>query len=262
MRLFDSHAHLNLPEFDDDRDEARARARVAGVTRMVNVGIDLASSRMAREMAAEHEGLYAAAAIHPNSVDEAGPDGFARLEEMVREGGFVAVGETGLDYYREYSDRGAQRQAFRDHLRLAGESGLPVVIHCREAHEDCRRILAEEAGRRDLEGRIVMHCFGGTPEDARAYLELGAYVSFSGTVTFKNAHENRAAAKVVPLDRTLIETDCPYLAPQPRRGKKNEPAYVVFTAEEIARIHGVSLDQAAEATTANACRVFGIEEEE
>jgi TatD DNase family protein len=259
MHLFDSHAHLNLPEFDDDREEARERARQAGVTRMVNVGIDLSSSRTAREMAAGDADLYATAAIHPNYVAEAGPEGFAEVAAMVREGGFVAVGETGLDYYRAHSPHDMQRTAFRDHLRLAAEADLPVVIHCREAHEDCRRILAEEAERRDLRGRLVLHCFGGTPDDARAYLDLGAWISFSGTVTFRNADANREAARVVPLERTLIETDCPYLAPQPRRGQKNEPAFLVFTAEEIARLHGVSLAEAARVTTENTCAAFGIE---
>jgi len=262
MRLFDSHAHLNLPEYEDDRAAVLSRARTAGVTRMVNVGIDPCSSRLARDLAVADPGLYAAAAVHPNYTKECGDEGFAEIETMLAEGGFVAVGETGLDYYREHSPFDLQREFFRRHLALAGDVGLPAIIHCRDAEEDCLRLLREEAERRDLDGRIVMHCFGGSAASARDFVELGAYVSFAGVVTFKNAHGAREAAAAVPLARTLIETDCPFLAPQPRRGKRNEPSYVVWVAEEIARVHGVSVADAARITTGNTCRLFGIEESE
>jgi TatD DNase family protein len=255
MRFFDSHAHLNLREFDDDRASVVKRARAAGVTRMVNVGIDLETGRLAREIAREHDGLYASAAVHPNYVAEAGEPGFAEVSAMLGEGGFVAVGETGLDYP-------AQREAFRAHLRLAEELGLATIVHCRDAEADCLTILREEAGRRDLDGKVVMHCFGGNAEEAAQFVAVGAFVSFAGVVTFKNAHGAREAAAAVPLSRTLIETDCPFLAPQPRRGKRNEPSYVVWVAEEIARIHDVKVAEVARVTTANACRLFGIEEEE
>lgn len=258
MRFFDSHAHLNIPEFDADRREALARARAAGVTGMVNVGIDAASSRVARDLAREEEGLYAAAALHPNSVAAGGEAELAEIEALVREGGFVAVGETGLDYYRDRTPREVQQAGFRRHLKLAEEADLPVVIHCRDAQEDCLAILREEAERRDLARRFVMHCFGGNAEEAAAFVELGGYVSFSGVVTFPNAQATRDAAAVVPLHRTMVETDCPFLAPQPRRGKRNEPAYVVFVAEEIARVHGVTAAEAAAATTESALRFFGI----
>jgi len=259
MRLFDSHAHLNLPEYDDDRAAVLSRARTAGVTRMVNVGIDPDTSRLARDLAAAEDGLYAAAAIHPNYSKEYGDEGFAAVEAMLREGGFVAVGETGLDYYREYSPFDLQREFFRRHLSLAGELGLPTIIHCRDAEDDCLRLLREEADRRDIDGQVVMHCFGGDAAAAEAFVEVGAYVSFAGVVTFKNADGTRAAAAVVPLERTLVETDCPFLAPQPRRGKRNEPSYVVWVAAEIARIHGVSAADAARTLTGNTCRLFGIE---
>jgi len=240
MLLFDSHAHLNLPEFQADLAGVIERARTAGVTRMVNVGVDAESSRLARDLAREHVGLYASVAVHPNYVEQEGEEGARAVRALAEEGGFVAIGETGLDYFRDHS---------------------PPEGHCRAAHGDCRTILAEEAERRDLDGRVIMHCFGGTAEDAAFYLDLGAVISFAGNVTFKNAHELREAAALVPLDRTLVETDCPYLAPQARRGKRNEPAYVAFAAVEIARIHGVDEDEAARITTRNACRVFGIEGE-
>ena len=261
MLLFDSHAHLNLPEFQADLAGVIERARTAGVTRMVNVGVDAESSRLARDLAREHEGLYASVAVHPNYVEQEGEEGARAVRALAEEGGFVAIGETGLDYFRDHSPPEGQRAAFREHIALADALSLPFIVHCRAAHEDCRTILAEEAERRDLDGRVIMHCFGGTAEDAAFYLDLGAVISFAGNVTFKNAHELREAAALVPLDRTLVETDCPYLAPQARRGKRNEPAYVAFAAVEIARIHGVDEDAAARITTRNACRIFGIEGE-
>jgi len=258
VRFFDSHAHLNLDEYDEDRASALARARDAGVTRIVNVGIDPGTSRFARRLAEEEPGLHATAAIHPNYVAEHGDAGFGEIAALVREGGFVAVGETGLDYYRDHSPPEAQRESFRRHLALAGEVGLPTVVHCRDAYGDALRILREEAERRDLADRVVMHCWGGTAEEAADFLELGAWISFAGVVTFKNARSAREAAAAVPIERTMVETDCPFLAPQPRRGKRNEPAWVVWVAEEIARVHGVSAGEAARATTANACRAFGV----
>lgn len=258
--FFDTHAHLNIDEFAADRDAALARAREAGVTEIVNVGIDPATSETARELARRERGLHAAAAVHPNDVAALGEAGLARIEAMVREGGFVAVGETGLDLYRNRTPLPAQIDAFRRHLALAGETGLATVIHCRDAYAECLAVLTEEARRREIAGRFVMHCFSGDARWAREFVALGGYVSFSGTVTYPNAGSVREAAAAVPLDRTLVETDCPFLAPQPRRGKRNEPAFVVFVAEEIARIHGVDLRGAAERTAANARAVFRIGE--
>ncbi|MHC4862363.1 MAG: TatD family hydrolase, partial [Planctomycetota bacterium] len=251
MLFFDSHAHLILPDYDADRKDAIARAGAAGVTRMLNVGIDAATSRLARDLAREHEGLHASAAVHPNYVAQEGDDGFRAVDALLREGGFVAVGESGLDYYREYSPHDQQRESFGRHIALADELGLPLVVHCREAHPDCRRILAEEAQARDLRDRVVMHCFGGTVKDAETYLELGFWISFSGTVTFKNARAIRGVAASVPLERTLAETDCPFLAPQAVRGRRNEPAFVVHVVQELARVHGVPVEEAARVTTEN-----------
>jgi len=260
MEFFDSHAHLNLPEFASDRAQALGRARDAGVSRMVNVGVDAETARLARDLSRENEGLFATAAVHPNYVADEGETGFAEVEALLREGGFVAVGETGLDYYREHSPHELQREYFRRHIALADELSLPVVVHCRDAYDDCYRILAEESERRELAGRVVMHCFGGTAEEARRFSALGMLISFSGVVTFKNAHGVREAAAAVPLELTLAETDCPFLAPQARRGKRNEPAYVTWVVEALAGVHGVETAEAARITTGNAVRFFGLGE--
>jgi TatD DNase family protein len=262
MRLFDSHAHLNLPEFDEDREAAIDRARAAGVPFILNVGVDAQTARLARDLARAHEGLYAAAALHPNYVGKMGEAGFSEVASLLDTGGFAAVGETGLDYYRDHSPPGEQMEAFRRHIALADSHSLPVIVHCREAHADCLRILREEASRRDLRDRVVMHCFGGDADEARAYVDLGFWVSFAGVLTFPKAGSLREAAAAVPLERTLAETDCPYLAPQAHRGRRNEPAYVAHVVEALAKIHGVPAEEAARLTTANAGRVFGIEVDE
>ena len=261
MRFFDSHAHLNLPDYDGDRDAAIARAQSLGVTRIVNVGIDRVTSAAALQLAEAHQGLYATAAVHPNYVAEKGEAGFLEVAALLRSGGFVAVGETGLDYYRDHSPPELQREYFIRHIDLADELGLPVVVHCRDAYDDCFEVLAAEMSRRDLDGRVIMHCFGGTAGDAARFVELGALISFSGVVTFPNAGSVREAAAVVPLRKTLAETDCPWLAPQAHRGRRNEPAHVVHVVAELAKVHGVEPEVAARVTTANAMTVFGIEEE-
>ena len=201
MRFFDSHAHLNLPEFDRDREEAADRAASAGVDRVLNVGVDAETARLARSIAEGRDGYCASAAVHPNYVRKRGEGGFREVCDLLQEGGFAAVGETGLDYHREYTPPEEQRAAFRRHIEVADELSLPVIVHCREAHADCRRILEEEAARRDLADRVVMHCFGGSPEDARAYLELGFWISFDGVITFPNARGLRGIAASVPLNR-------------------------------------------------------------
>ncbi len=261
MLFFDSHAHLNLPDYDGDRDEAIARARSLGVTRIVNVGIDRASAVEALRLAKAHEGLYATAAVHPNYVAEQGEAGFREVAGLLRDGGFVAVGETGLDFYRDHSPPELQKEYFVRHIDLADELGLPIIVHCRDAYDACYEVLAAEASRRDLDGRVIMHCFGGTARDASRFLELGALISFSGVVTFPNARSVREAAAVVPLRKILAETDCPWLAPQAHRGRRNEPAHVVHVVAELAKVHGIEPEVAARVTTANALSVFDIEGE-
>ncbi len=262
MRIIDSHAHLNLPDYDGDRDAAIERARTLGVTRIVNVGIDADSAAEALRLAQAYAGLYATAAVHPNYVEEQGEAGFEAVAALLEGGGFVAVGETGLDFYRDHSRPDLQIEFFIRHIALADELGLPIVVHCREAYDACYEVLATECSRRDLEGRVIMHCFGGTAADAERFVALGALISFSGVVTFPNAKSVREAAAVVPLAKTLAETDCTWIAPQTHRGRRNEPAHVVHVVAELAKVHGVEPEVAARATTRNALRVFGIEEEE
>ncbi len=222
----------------------------------MNVGVGPEGSRRSMELAAARPGVFATAGVHPH--DAATVDDACRtaIEGMVRSGNCVGVGECGLDYFRDLSPRADQERVFRWQIELARECDLPLVIHCRDAYPDLLRILGEEAARGGVHG--VMHCFSGGPAEARASLDLGFSVSFSGVITYPNAEGTRAAAKAVPLDRTMIETDCPYLAPQPARGKRNEPALVVHAAETLAKVHGVRLEAVAEATTAATRAAFRL----
>lgn len=254
--ITDSHAHLYWKTYDGDRGEVLARARAAGVERMVIVGTDLASSRAAFELCEGELGLYPTAGIHPHDaegVDGATRDEIARLCRLPEA---VGVGETGLDYFKEYSPRRDQVENYQWHLRLAQELERPVVIHCRDAHDDNVRILREFHDTGGVRG--VMHCYTFGPRELEPYLEMGLYISFSGVVTYPKNDENRAAAALVPEDRILVETDCPFLAPQVRRGKRNEPALVVHTLEQVARVRGVEPEELARATSANAARLFDL----
>jgi TatD DNase family protein len=253
--LIDSHAHVDGKEFDDDRTEVLARARAAGVQRIVVIGAvgDPTSAERAVALAERDPEIWATVATHPHDAAQMTPDWWAVHERLATHPRVVAIGETGLDYYYDHSPRDQQRDAFARFIELAHAVGKPVVCHIRDAHEDARAILTA--------GRVtdcVIHCFTGTPEDARAYAALGYYISFSGIVTYKNAQGLRDAVPLVPRERLLIETDCPYLAPVPRRGKRNEPGFLPHTAEVVARCAGISFDDLAAATTANAARVFGL----
>ena len=253
--LIDSHAHLDDAQYDDDRAEMLARARAAGVVQVVNVGYDLPSSGRALALAAEYDFIFAAVGVHPHEVRELPPDYLERLREMCRRPGVVALGEIGLDYYRDLSPREVQRKVFREQLALARELDLPVIIHDRDAHGDVLDIL-----RKDGVGPAggVMHCFAGSLEMAAACMEMGFYISFAGPVTYPNARRPKEVAAAVPLERLLVETDAPYLAPQVHRGKRNEPAYVRHVAEQIAALRGIAVEELARATTANARRLFGL----
>jgi TatD DNase family protein len=272
VRLFDSHAHVDGPEFDADRDEVLARARAAGVERIVVIGAvgDPTSAERSVALASRsaHESrplgsvtrgrdpeIWATVATHPHDVAKLTPDWWATHERLARHPRVVAIGETGLDYYYDHSPRDQQQEAFARFIALAREVGKPVVCHIRDAHDDARAILKRTGA---LERAVVIHCFTGTPDDARAYVELGCYVSFSGIVTYKTAQPLRDSVPLVPRDRLLIETDCPYLAPIPKRGKRNEPGFVVHTAEVVARAAGLAPDELAELTYANACTAFGL----
>ena len=248
MRWTDNHCHLPA-----DLDEARAvvdEARSVGVERLVDVGTDVDSSKAAAERAAALDGVWATAGVHPHDA-ATGLDG---LDEVLRSPGVVAVGECGLDYHYDHSPRPAQRDAFAAQVALAHEHGLPLVIHTREAWDDTFAIL-DEVG---VPERTVMHCFTGGPDEAEASLGRGALLSFSGIVTFKTADDLRDAAASCPLDRLMIETDSPYLAPGPHRGRTNRPALLVHVGQGVAAAKGVSVEAVAAATWANAERFYGL----
>ena len=254
--LVDSHAHLDDKKFEGELEAVLERARQAGVGRIVTVGSGIASSEACVRLASEYRGfLYAAVGVHPHEARLFDESAGARLRELAGADGVVAVGETGLDYHYDNSPRETQRRVFACHIELALETGLPLVVHCREAFAECLEIVRGY----EAEGlRGVAHCFSGSAEDARAFLEMGFLISFGGVVTYRNAERVRRVAAGVPLDRTLVETDSPYLAPQGKRGQRNEPAFVTEVAAMLAVLHGVSAQAVASTTTRNAQRLYGI----
>jgi TatD DNase family protein len=250
--LVDSHCHLNFPELAGKVEQALALMRDNAVSHALCVSVTLAEFPQVKELAERYSQLYASVGVHPDypDVPEVTEKELLALGDHPR---VVAIGETGLDYYRLKGELEWQRQRFRTHVRAARSSGKPLIIHMRDAGTDTLRILKEE-GAREVGG--VMHCFTGSWDEARAAMELGFYISFSGIVTFRNALALKDVARQVPLDRMLVETDSPYLAPVPYRGKTNEPGLVKHVAEEIARLRDISPDQVAEATTRNFFRLF------
>jgi len=260
MPYVDTHVHLDQEEFDADRDAVLARSRQADVEAMVGVGVSADSSQATLRLAETREGVYAAVGIQPNYSAQAAAGDWPRIVAMAEHRRVVALGETGLDRYRDYAPFELQQDYFDRHLRLAAERGLPVVIHCRDAEADLLPMLRAAAARGPLQG--VLHAFSGDAATAAACLELGLYVSFAGMVTYRNKKFQplRAVAATIPDDRILIETDSPYLVPEPLRGKqnRNEPAHVVHTAGCLADVRGVSLEQLAAQTTANARRLFAL----
>ena len=255
--LIDSHCHLDQDAFVDDREAVITRARAAGVGRMITVGAGgpLASNRAAVALAEGDPDIFAAVAVHPHDVSDITDDTWDELRRLWAHPKVVAVGETGLDYYYEHSPADVQQQHLRRFIREAGRAGLPLVIHCRDAFPDLLRILAEEDAAA-VGG--VLHCFSGSPAEAEACLTLGFALSFSGIVTFKTADRLREVVRLTPSDRLLIETDAPFLAPIPHRGKRNEPALVRRVAEEVARVIGRELAEVADLTTANTERAFHL----
>lgn len=250
--FIDSHCHLNFPELADRLDEVLENMRRNDVVKAICVGVNLTDLPRIVELAERHEHIYASVGVHPDYELQAEPSQ-AQLVALARHPKVVAIGETGLDYYRLKGDLEWQRTRFRTHIRAARESGKPLIIHTREAAQDTLRIMQEE-GADKIGG--VMHCFTENLEVAQAAIGMNFYISFSGIVTFKNAAVIKEVARQIPLDRILIETDAPYLAPVPHRGKLNEPAYVKHVAEEIARLRGISLEEVGNATSANFARLF------
>jgi TatD DNase family protein len=249
--LVDSHCHLDFPEFDGKLDEIREEMRTNGVTHALCITVDLAGFPKVLALAEEYDNFFASVGVHPDQEDRA-PVRVERLVELAQHPRVVAIGETGLDYYRVSGDLEWQRERFRAHIRAARRCRKPLVIHTREAAEDTIRIMQEE-GAAEVGG--VMHCFTETQQVAEAALALGFHISFSGIVTFKNAGSLKDVARAVPLERLLVETDSPYLAPVPHRGKTNRPGLVRYVAEEVARLRGTSLESLADATTRN---FFGL----
>lgn len=254
MTLVDHHCHLDFPDFADELDGVIARAKTAGVGLMVSISTRVRRFDRLLQIAAAHANVFCSVGTHPHYAHE---ELDVRVEEIVRlsrHSKVVAIGEAGLDYFYDKSPRAAQEQGFRAHIAAARETQLPLVIHARDADEDMASILEEEMANGTFPA--VLHCFTGGADLARRGLELGLYVSFSGILTFKNSDELRAVAKSVPLDRLLVETDAPYLAPGKYRGKRNEPAYVVETAAELAKVKGVTVDELAQVTTENFFRLY------
>ena len=254
--LIDSHAHLDDLRYDTDRDDVLQRAEAAGIEAIVTIGCDLATSQAAVALAQAHPNVFATIGVHPHEAKEIEAGWYDSFRSLARQPKVVAYGEIGLDYHYDHSPRDIQRERFREQIRLARELALPLIIHTREAQEDTVTILREE-GAADVGG--VFHCFSGDAWLAKDALDLGFYLSFSGVLTFKNATMLREIATTVPLDRLMVETDCPYLAPVPYRGKRNEPAYVQYVAETLAEIRGNgSVESVARATVDNTKRIFRI----
>jgi TatD DNase family protein len=250
--LVDSHCHLDFPEFAGKLDEVRKEMREQGVTHALCISVNLKDLPGVLNLAGTYENFFASVGVHPDHEDPA-PVAEDQLVELAKGLKVVAIGETGLDYYRLSGDLDWQRERFRTHIRAARRVGKPLVIHTREASEDTLRIMGEEGAG---EAGGVLHCFTETQAVADAALAMGFYISFSGIVTFKNARPLKEVACRVPLDRLLVETDSPYLAPVPHRGKPNRPALVRYVAEEVARLRGISLEELAAATTDNFFRLF------
>lgn len=255
MPFVDSHCHINFPDLAANLPDVLQRMHDNGVTAVLCVAVNLADFPQVLTLAEQHPNIYASVGVHPDyeGVEEPGVE---RLVQLAAHPKVIAIGETGLDYFRLEGDLEWQRTRFRNHIRASRESGRPLIIHTREAAADTLRIMQEEKAS---EAGGVMHCFTETWEVAEAALAMGFYISFSGIVTFKNATQIKEVAQRVPLDRILIETDAPYLAPVPHRGKLNQPAYVRHVAEEIAALRGLTLEEVGLRTTANFFRLFGLD---
>jgi TatD DNase family protein len=256
IKLVDSHCHLNYPDFAEDQDEVIERAQEKGIATLLTVNTRLSESEDLQDLADAYTFIYCSVGIHPHEADEhlksqTAVELYETIVRHTQHPKVVAIGETGLDYYYAHSPRGAQIESFQTHLRICQETRLPCIIHTRQADTDtiaCIKKFPKATG--------VFHCFSGSAELARQALDLGFYLSFSGIITFKNAEELREVVRFVPLDRILVETDAPFLAPMPYRGGRNEPAFTRYTAEKVAEIKGISLEDVAHQTTENFFKLF------
>jgi TatD DNase family protein len=255
MMWFDSHAHVDGEQFVNDREEVIQRAFHSGVTRFINIGCDRESALRTIELVDQYEGIYGTVGLHPHDAKDMTDELMEELKTWAAHPKILAIGEMGLDFHYDYSPRDVQREAFRRQIRLARELKMPVTIHDREAHRECLDILTEEKG---WENGGIFHCYSGSAEMAAEIIRNGFYISFSGVLTYKNAEKVRKAASAVPLDRLMIETDCPYLTPQTRRGQRNEPAYVVETGRKLAELRGLNPEEMAKITWDNTCRAYRL----
>lgn len=253
--LVDSHAHLDGGQFNSDRQATIQRALDNGISHILTVGCDLESSAASVALALKYEQIYASVGVHPHAATELNEQSLQQLRELLNRPKVVALGEIGLDFYRDRSPRDIQRNAFRQQIGLAKELGKPIIVHDRDAHDEVLQILQEEDAAA-VGG--VLHCFSGDLAMAKKCLELGFYLSFPGTITYPKNAAAREVAKAIPVDKMLVETDCPYLSPQQFRGKRNEPAYVRYTAEKIAEIKGLTIEDVARVTSRNCFDLFGI----
>lgn len=256
MGLIDTHCHLTFEPLADDVPAVLERSRQAGVTAWVTVGTSLSDSRKVVELAGRYENLFASVGIHPHEAKEAGDQALAELKQLAAGDKVVAVGETGLDFHYNFSKQPDQKRVFAQHLEMAKELDLPVIVHSRNAYEETLDILDHDGT--GLKG-VVFHCFGGSADQARELLDRGYHISFTGVVTFKNAQVARETALAVPPDRLMVETDCPYMSPEPVRSQKpNEPALMLHTARLLAELKGMAMDEFARQTTLTATRFFGL----
>jgi len=258
MELIDSHAHIDFPQFADDREAMLERARAAGVTTLLAIGSGPGPERLdaAIPFAEQHDWIYASVGTHPHEAKDLTPAHLEQLAKLARHPRVIAYGEIGLDYFYDHSPRDVQQRVFREQMALAADAKLPIIIHCRDAWPDCMQILEQHWRPTGLGG--ILHCFTSTLEDAKRGLDIGFLISFAGNSTYPKAQNLRDVAKALPLENLLIETDAPFLAPQGYRGKRNEPAYVGEVAKSIASVRNLAAEEVASATAANFRRFFGL----
>jgi TatD DNase family protein len=256
--IIDTHAHIDVADYDEDREAVIQRARESGVQYMVNIGCDVESSYRSMELSEQYDFIYATAGVHPHDVKSIDANTYTHLRQLLLHPKVIALGEIGLDYFKNYSPQDEQRTHFRKQIQLAREMKKPIVIHSRDANEDIIAILSEFYPKDPTAHSGIFHCFSGDQELADKALEMGFYISFSGSVTFKKSDGLRDVAKTIPADRLFAETDCPYLTPAPHRGKRNEPAYVNFTAERLAEIRGLKIEDVERTMALNFFELFGI----
>lgn len=258
MRLIDTHTHLTAKEYTDTLDDLLTRAQQADVDRWITIGNNLPDSAAAVELTKKHPGLFCSVGIHPHDADTLHEGSLEELRILAASQKVLAIGEIGLDYYYEYSTRPMQRAAFEQQLQLAGELSLPLIIHCRDAMNDCLDIL-KQWQRTDVP--VVFHCFSGDTDQAGKLLERGYFISFTGIITFKNAAQLQKAAQFAPIQQIMLETDCPYMSPAPKRSvKPNEPALLIYIAQKLAQLKAMPLEEIADITTDNSQLFFGLTE--